>query len=154
MAEKGFHQTSVRDYNGEVARTRIHVTVLSAGNFAAQAALRAAYESAYAAIINGVVAHKQYGNAELVSAASSADATAERENKWLVQFHDTTTQKKYRIEIPTPDNALKDPNDRAHAEIGDAGVVDAFVDGFEAYAISDAGNAVLVDEITFVGRNL
>jgi hypothetical protein len=72
----------------------------------------------------------------------------------LVQYHDSTTGRKYSVELPTADPAMIDPNDRAHAAIGDAGPVDAFITAFEAVVISRDGNAVVVDEITLVGRRV
>lgn len=154
MAEKGFDQLSWADYNNEVGRTRLHATVLTAANFVAQGALRATLHTAIAGIVNGVLVKTAYGNDEIPFAGPAADPGTQRETKWLVQFHDVTTLKKYKIELPGADTAVLDPNDRAHAEIGDAGAVDAFVDAFEAYVISDQGGAVVVDEITLVGRNL
>jgi hypothetical protein len=69
-----------------------------------------------------------------------------------VSFHDTITFARYNIQVPTADSDLLDANDRAHARIGDAGYVDDFITKFNAYALSDAGNAVVVDEIALIGR--
>lgn len=154
MAEKGFDQLSWADYNNEVGRTRLHVTVLTAANFVAQGVLRASLHTSIAGIVNGVLVKTAYGNDDIPFAGPATDPGTQRETKWLVQFHDSVTLKKYKIELPGADTAQLDPNDRAHAEIGDAGVVDAFVTAFQDYVLSDVGNAVVVDEITLVGRNL
>ena len=141
------------DYDGERSTMQVRAALLTAANFDAQAALAATLGSSIAAITNGVVYRYGYGNSFDVSPLPSADPTAQREMKWLVQYHGTTDLKSYRVEIPTVDFSVLDPNDRAHAEIGDAGVVDAFVTAFEAYVKADDGNGVAIDEMTLVGRN-
>lgn len=140
------------DYDGEVSNSFAHVTVLSAANFDAQATLRTNYVAAVEAIVLGNLQKTEYGNMSLQSNSASDDQDAQRELKWLVSYHDTTSLKRYSLEIGTADVAQLDPNDRAHANIGDAGVVDAFVTAFEAYVLSPTGGAVSVDEITLVGR--
>jgi hypothetical protein len=106
--------------------------------------------------VNGVLTKTEFGNVDHPFVGPSEDETAQRELKWLVQYHNTTTNKKYRVELPCADMAQLDPNDRAHAHIGDAGVVDAFVTAFEAFVKPEdnPANAVEVDEITLVGRRL
>ena len=154
MAEKGSLVLSVLDYSGEVGRSNFHAPVITAANFAAQETLRNALIAAYDNMIWGSLQKTDFGNSEVLTQSLPANNEAERESKWLVQFHDTTTLTKYRMEIPAADQSLKDPNDHAHANIGDAGAVDAFVDAFEAYARSADANPIVIDEITFVGRNL
>jgi hypothetical protein len=153
MAAKGELHLSYLDYDGETGKTRLHWTAITAANFDAQNTLRTNLVTAIAGICNGVLAHWSFGNADSPAATPPADQTAQRELRWLVQYHDNSTLKKYKAEIPCPDMAVLDDNDRAHAEIGDGDVVDAFVTAFEAGVISDAGNAITVDEITLVGRN-
>lgn len=154
MAEKGFSSQTWTDYDGEHSNVRVHCVPLTAANFDAQATLRAALNVAVANITLGVLHKNMYGGEDLVSNNKATDVAAQRELKWLVSYIDDTTMTKYSIEIPTADVAQLDPNDRAHAEIGDAGVVDAFVTAFEAFARSPVGNSVTVEEITLVGRML
>lgn len=144
-----------RDYDGELASTRIHVPVMTLANFAAQETLRNDFASALAGMCLGVTAAKQYGTQQLITRALPTGGTAKNaqiERKWRVDFHDTTTLTRYKIEVPTADSDLLDANDRKHAHISDASYVDDFVAKFNAYALSGAGNAVVVDEITLVGR--
>lgn len=145
-----------RDYDGEVGSFRVNVAVLSAANFDAQAALRSSFTVALANIVGGNSDHFAIGNTYpgLEQGQPSDDPLDQRELKWLVQYHDTTTNKKYRCELPCADLSQLDPDDRKNANIGDAGAVDGFITAFEAYVLSEAGNAVEVDEITLVGRNL
>jgi len=154
MAVRGFDYNAWADYDNEVAGSRVTAPTLTAANFDAQAALRAAYHTAIAGIINGVLVTQNYGNFEHPNVGPAAAQGTRRELKWRVDFHDNVTLKKYKIELPTADVAVLDPNDRAHAFIGDAGAVDAFVTGMQNYVLSEVGNAITVDEITLVGRLL
>lgn len=142
------------DYDGEPGVFSVNVPVLSAANFDAQATLRTAFVAAVQAITLGELNATRYGNVSLQGIVPSEDPDAQREDKWRVDYHDATSLKRYRIDIPTCDDAQLDANDRKHAHIGDAGVVDAFVDAFEAYVITPDGGASVVDEITRVGRNV
>jgi hypothetical protein len=155
MAAHGFFTMTFRDYDGELSSTRIHVPVMTLANFAAQETLRNDFASALAGLCLGVTAAKQYGTQQLITRALPTGGTAKNaqiERKWLVSFHDTITFARYNIQVPTADSDLLDANDRAHARIGDAGYVDDFITKFNAYALSDAGNAVVVDEIALIGR--
>lgn len=154
MYDPGFIHISVRDYDSEIGTMRLSVPELTAANFTAQETLRNAFLSALDAMLWGVRAKVAFGNAVTVSASLPTNNAAERESKAVVHFHDATTLRKYKIEIPAPDQSLKDPGDHKHYYIGDGGTVDAFVDAFEAYVRSPAGNPVVVDEITHAGRNI
>jgi hypothetical protein len=142
------------DYDGETGTLQFPIAAITAENFSAQATLRGDFNIALQAIIEGVRQREQFGNRIVSSLDVASSESAQRELKWLVQYHDATTLKRYQCEVPTADTAALDANDRAHADIGDADVVDAFVTAFEAYALTPDGHAPVVDEITLVGRRL
>lgn len=152
MPALGFYSRTYRDYDGEESNVRVRVEELTAVNFAAQLALSVTFATALNGMQLGAIARYGVGNEYAISPDPSADPTAQRETKWLVQYHGTNG-KNYTMEIPCAKHSLLDANDRAHAEIGDAGAVDAFIAAFEAYVLDEAGTAVVVDEITLVGRN-
>jgi hypothetical protein len=152
MADKGVSYFSQIDYDSEVTSFNIHHVALTAGNFAATETLLDSLRDAMAAITLGNVSKTRYGNEDLLSITPASAVTAQRELKWLVSYHDITSLLRYSVEIGCADTDQLDPNDRAHAEIGDAGLVDAFITAFEAVAKSPTGGAVVVDEITLVGR--
>jgi hypothetical protein len=154
MPVKGVQTASFADYNGEIGSLSMNVAVRTAANWAAQETLMGDFFIALQAIVMGVRTQQFVGNRQTLSLEIAADQEAQREKKWLVQYHDATTLKRYNLEIPTADLSQLDPEDRAHAAIGDAGDVDAFIAAFEAYALTPDGNAPVVDEITFVGRNV
>lgn len=144
-----------QDYGGEVSTMKVNSTPVTAANFTAQQGLLTDLWSAADAITLGGMIRNQWGNVFTdPNPVLPSNTAAQRENKWLVTYHDTTTGKKYWLEVPCADTAQLDPNDRDHAHIGDADVVDDFVAAFNAVVRSEFDNAVLVDEITYVGRNI
>jgi hypothetical protein len=151
----GFYSVDVKDYDGEAANHRFYTTVLTAANWAAQATARGDYNVALSAIILGTVQRQRYGIRTKVSRAAASDALAQRELKMLVQYHDDSTGEVMKpLLLPCPDLTNLDPADRSHFNIGDGDVIDAFVTAFEAYIIANYSHAVVIDELTLVGRRL
>jgi len=154
MADKGYDVQTWADYDGEHSAVRMRTAAITAANFDAQAVLRASLHVATAGIVVGVLNKNAYGNEDIVSLDKASDDAAQRELKWLVGYHDATTLKRGSYEIPTADTDQLDPNDRAHAHIGDADVVDAYITAAEAFFKTGDGNAIVIDEITLVGRRV
>jgi hypothetical protein len=148
------YSVSWRDYSDEKSTMSLTIEQLTAGNVVATLALVDALLAATQAITEGsaekssVVFREQEEDPGRPSAAS-----AQRERKWLVFYHDTTTNKKYRAEIPT---ALLTANLVAGTDLADLGATNmaAFVSAFEAVIKDpDTGlNAVAIDKIQHVGR--
>jgi len=147
---------SFEDYSTEKSTMRVVIDQLTAGNLAATEALLATLLSSIQAITLGAVRTETVKlRVDDVDAAAVTDPLAQREIKALVSYHDDTTGKKYRIEIPTLDLvtigmvAGSDLVNLADAQAA------AFVAAFEAVAKDpDTGlNTVTVDTIRFVGRN-
>jgi hypothetical protein len=154
MAE-GFVSYDIKDYDGEAANHRFATTVLTAANWSAQATLRGDYSIALAAIIGGILQWTRYGNRTRVSAAAASNVLAQRELKMMVQYHDASTGEIMKpLLLPCPNLVNLDSADRAHFNIGDGDVIDDLVDALEAYLIVNTNHAVVVDEMTLVGRRL
>jgi len=85
------------------------------------------------------------------SAVNNANPAAQRENKWLVRYHDTGGAK-FRVEIPTADLALLDTGNEFLNLTGTEAA--AFKTAFEAVVRSpdDPTLTVTLDSIQFVGR--
>jgi len=85
------------------------------------------------------------------SVVNITDPLAQRENKWLVRYHDADGVK-FTLEIPTADLSLLDTG----SEFADLTVTEFadFVTAFEAVVKSpdDPTLATTVDSIQFVGR--
>lgn len=150
----GFYSRTLQDYDSEKTVFRIHTTDLNAGNIAAQLTLQANLGSAINNITLGTLYNIRYGNEVVTPGAAPVDPFAQREIKWLIGYRDTVAGGLYTVELGTADLDQLDPNNRNSAHIGDAGVVDQFITDFEAYALSPLGNAVDIEYIRPVGRNL
>jgi len=148
----GIYTRTMIDYDSEATTFRVRATQLTAANFDAQVALNVALGAAIVGITRGHVTKIAYAN-EVVTQPTPDDPLSQRENKWLIRYHDASTGDKYTCELGTADLSVLDPNNRGFAQMGDADVVDAFVDAFEAYVVSADDNAVEIDSIQFVGRN-
>lgn len=151
---KGVLNVRYEDYNGETSTVRVSTEPLDNLNFDAQNAGAVTLMDAIANITKGLKTGYAISNDTKTSLGPASDQDAQRERKWLVQYHDGVTMKRYSLEIPCADLSHLDPNDRENANIGDAGMVDAFISAFEAFAHTPDGNTPIVDEITHVGRNV
>lgn len=150
----GFYTRSLKDYDGETTTFRVRAAQLNAGNIAAELGLQAALGTAINDMVVGALNRITYGNEVDTPVIAATDKAAQRELKWLVQYHDDVTGEKLTAELGTADVTRLDPNSRGQAEIGDGAETDAFVAAFEAYVKSGvAENAVTVDRIVLVGRN-
>lgn len=142
-----------RDYGnpGEKSSFRLPVTTLTAANLVAQQTLITALWTAIDAVVLGNIAKRQV----IVSDTSPddtevTDPTAQRENKWLARYHDTSARK-FTAEIPTADLAFL----TLGTEFMDlsAGAGNTLKGAFEDVVVSPAdGSAVVLDSVQFVGR--
>lgn len=126
---------------------------LTAGNFVAQTGLASTLRTAVLDIVLGGEASSRLLATSTQSAVDITDPLAQRENKWLVRYHDNTDGTKFSVEIPTAKLSLLDTGTE-FLNLADGGVIAAFVTAFQNYAVSpdDPSHSVTVDSIQFVGR--
>lgn len=152
MPTSGRFSCSLTDYDNEHGNLGFNIPVLTAANFDAQQTLMNTF---IAALMDMVLGYR-WKNSQAIEVLNNIESpnvpAAQVELKWLVQYHDPTSLKRYTFEIPTANTARLDENDRSHAEIGDGAEVDAFISALEAYGKTPDGGAIVVDEITLVGR--
>jgi len=150
---------SLQDYGtpgsgtgAEKSSWAVWATTLSAANFTAQTGLAAALWTAALDITLGSQSSTRLLAASTLSAVENTNPLAQRENKWLVRYHDTAGTK-FTVEIPTADLSLLTLGTE-FLNLDDSGPIAAFVTAFEAYAKSpdDPTLSVTVDSIQFVGR--
>lgn len=151
----GINAVQINDYNSERSTVRVRSTTITAANHDAQYAAFISFYDAMMAITLGLRVGATFGNEfPIVDASTPAsDVNAQRERKWLVRYTDGTAMKSYKMEIPCADLTYLDANNREYADLTDTDVA-AFVTAFEAFVLSQDGNAVTVDSIQHVGRNL
>lgn len=150
----GFYTRSLRDYDGEDSAVRVNCAALNAGNIAAQLTLQSNFGAAINDMSMGSLQYIRYGNEVIQNSDSPEDTWAQRELKWRVNYRDTVTGDPHWFTIPCANATLLDPNNRKQAYMGDAGDVDAFVAAAEAYILSPDGNAIEIESIILVGRDI
>lgn len=153
MADKGFVTLTIADYDTEVSLVAVACTALSAANWTAQSIARGLFISGVQGISKGLRVQQQYGNRNLENIGAAELPVAQRELKWLVQYHDTVTLARYTITVPCADVALLDPDNRPYALLS-GGAMSFFVSQFNGFVLSPTGHAVVIDSIKLVGRAL
>lgn len=138
----------------ETTTFRVPVATLTAANYVAKKALIDALAAATIALLLGVVnTERIIINETFISAIPAATPQAQRENKFLVRYHDSVSQDKFRVSLGTANLSLLMTN----SEFIDltAGAGQAYKNAFEAIVVSpdDDSHSVVVDSIQFVGRN-
>jgi len=143
---------STRDYSDESSRTTFEGVDLSAGNFAAQLALMVTLSAAAQAILVGHIYKERIVAVENDIPGVVASPYAQRELKWLVGFTDQVLGDKLSIELPAPALSFLVPGSDV-ADITATEMVD-FIAAMEAFYRVNGTNAINVDYIRLVGRNL
>lgn len=144
---------NIRDFSSEYSNFRVPVINYTAGNFATNQGLITALQNALLDIILGNLASRTL-TLEItdVNDTPVTDPVAQRELKALVSYRDNINSALYRAEIPTPDltNLITgtDLFNLSDTEIA------AFVTAFEAIVRGGGVNAVTVESMRLVGRNL
>lgn len=147
---------NTRTANGGVETTNVgfSVTTLTPGNVAAQETLMGNLATAIAAITLGNVIQRDlvYWRQQFEKVPAS-NVLAQRENKWLVRYHDAVTFQKMTRTIGTAKLSVL-PSGSEFIDLTTLPGSD-FKDAFEAIVVSDfdSSHAVILDSVQFVGRN-
>lgn len=143
-----------RDYANESSTVGLHVDEVTAANFDAQVAAQASLLSALEGVsLGNEIKNQMTANVTKSQPSPASDPNAQRELKWMVRAFDAVTYDLVTIEIPCADLSLLDPNNLDRMVI-DSGAGATLVSEIEANVLSKNGNALTVNEIVLVGRNL
>lgn len=148
-------ETLKRNGQPETTVWRIPIQTVTAANYdATQTELTTLRNAVLALILGNMIRNATESSVfQAPDPSPAASPLAQRENKWLVRFHDSTTGQKFQVSIGTADLTKK----MANSEFIDLTAGDglAFKNAFQAVVVSpnESGNAVVVDSIQFVGRN-
>jgi len=155
-----------RDYEGSLGTTEINTGLVTALTLPALLTQVGDLRTAIDAIVIGVIAdERQTVFNTILSQDYPASQNAQRGNKWVVYYHDTTQffdapvnaipnagyLKPFHIMIPTADNTLLADNEKDLDITANPGL--AFVTAFEAVAKSPYGGSVAVDKIEQLNVN-
>jgi len=140
------------DYSSETSTVGIHIPTLTAGNFAAEAALMDALVAAISDVSIGNLQKDSRHAAETKFAVGNAvNPFAQRELKWLVRCVDTNGNAA-TFEIPCADLALLSPNTDTLDVTSPEGA--ALVAAVNAGARSNDGEVLTFVEAVVVGRSI
>lgn len=151
------------DYSNEKGFVSLNIPLVTAANLAATTSAITTLALAADDIVGGTLNRRTLTIPSAGSAALPSDEEAQREEKWLVGYTDTTANlaagvpnpyfgKKFSVEIPTAELTAHLSVNSDFADLAETEVA-AFVTAFEAFARSPAGGAVNVNYIKYVGRN-
>lgn len=138
--------------NAKSSSVKVYSPALSAANFDAQEALRAAFETAVDAVGIGTAGSEKFLATEsTVAKTPSANPLAQREVKWLVSMVESGTGNPVTFTVPCADLSLLS----ADGENMDATAPEyaALVAAVEAFVRSNDGNTVTVTSIKFRARS-
>lgn len=153
-ASPSSYNLTVRDYDKELARTRVAVTPLTSGNFTAwNTALDNLQTGIIGIIIGEAAAEVRTAAQNTLSAALPTDPFAQRETKWIVRSEDTVTHEVFRNEIPTADLSLLSGNDEFITAFP-VGPLATFKTAWEAAVVSPDGNPVTLISLQAAGKRL
>lgn len=131
----------------------VYSPALSAANFDAQEALRAAFEAAVDDVSLGISGSEQFVATEnSVAKTPSTNPLAQRENKWLVSCVENGTGNPVTFTIPTADLSLLGGDGKSMDTSSDEYA--ALVSAVEDFVRSNDGTTVTVTGVTFRARNL
>ena len=140
-----------RDYDSDVKQISIpSAEVTNSANYAAAFTAHLALTDAISDVVLGNMAVNAYTPRAIEVSAAPSSPVAQTNVQWLVSYHDAVNLSKQTLSIPTADiatAALRLPNSSQHDPAHAAWI--AFKAAFEAFAVSNDGNAVVIDSIEF-----
>lgn len=147
---------SIRDFSDEYSSVAFRITdILPDGsNYAALRTEVVALHAALEAVSNGNVAKQTIiAEDDLLNDTRPISPYAQRELKWLVQYQDTVSMKKYTFTIPCALLTLMSDGGDDYADIVGITAWATLVTWLENWMQSPEGNAISVNRVSVVGRN-
>lgn len=147
--------TAKADGSPETTSSSFPVTTMTPANAAAQITAQGNLLTALAGLTLGRYVQNEtvYARNATGPQIPATDPLAQRENKWLMRYHDAVTYDKYQVSVGTADLSKH----MANSEFVDLTAGDglALKTAFEAVVVSpgNSANAVVLDSVQFVGRN-
>lgn len=140
----------------ESTNWEVPISAVNATNLDAIESLLVTLSVATAGIVLGVQAKDTtVADRHVISIEAASSVLAQRENKWLVRYHNPVSLQKFQVSIGTADLSLLP----AHGEYLDIATAATpgriFRDAFQAVVVcpDDDAQYAVVDSVQFVGRN-
>jgi len=150
-------EIALRDKGGEIGTFSAYGLPLVEASFDDYLALAEDFYSAVNAATLGIIVHTYYGVKNILNPVGNAgSASAQRENKLLIRFHDLTTQKKMTATLPTIDlpNLVFLPEAEDKVNMTTPAAISGLVTAWEDFIVNpETGNLTVIDSMEYVGRN-
>lgn len=158
MATTHYSTQTFIDATGETSTMKVYNDAITAVSLPGFLTDFGDFKTKTAAITRGEITRTTWvGDADETGNTAPSDQLAQRENKLLVTYRDTTTNEKYTLTVPTIDLTLLTfiPGGKDAVAIPTAGPLFDWITSFETLASPPEapGNAVEVIALRFVGRN-
>lgn len=142
------------DVSDEGSRHKVHLGPINALTIAGVETQIAAYQSAIDGIVEGGRSGDQFivDNNRIAVDIAALPKACQRETKWLVHFHDDTSGRKFKTEIPNAKLSLLNADGKTLNITSGAG--STWKGAYEDFAVTIDGGAAKVDFVEHVGRNL
>lgn len=150
----GKYLVTYRDFGtpGETSTMTVPIVDVNGANYAAQTAAIDAFMTALGPLVIGGIDTRQLVAYVNDTKTTPASPYAQREQKWLVRYHEDVGGggPTHYMEIPCAKLDKLDPNGNDKINRADADVI-AFISAFEGLVTVD-GHSVVVDDIVYVSR--
>lgn len=149
---------SFRDKGGEVGSFGVYGLLQNEDDFAANNTLAAALNTALNAATLGQEVQWNYGGIQTIvnPSGKASSASAQRENKLLVRYHDITTLKVMTATIPTIDlpNLVFETDANDFVSLASPAFMSGLVTAWQAFVVNpETNNLTVIDSAQYVGRN-
>lgn len=153
---QSFFGRTLIDFSSEKSAWRVPINTITAGNQVATLTLIQALEVALNNVALGVVTRDTtILEEDTTPQTPPTNPLAQRENKWLVRYHDAVTNAKFTSEYPCADLSLLSTSPQSDFMDRGNAAFTALKSAWEAVVRSpDDNNATVLDSLQFVGRRL
>lgn len=147
-------QLASNDYDGEPTRFRFFIATITGANHDAQLANVQEVQDAVNGVSLATFNGKKVATVDISASGSAATKAAQREIKWRVRYVDNTDPiGDGSFEIGAADTDLLGAGGSGLMDVS-AGAGATLVTELEENLVSRLGNAITVQEIKLVGRNI
>lgn len=148
---------SIRDKGGEIGTFNAYGLEWDETTWVAQKALADAFFDKINGVTLGLFVKTVYGVEDILNPVGlPASASAQRENKLLVRYHDAVTSKILTATIPTIDlpNLVFLTEAKDKVDMTTPLAISSLKTAWEDFIVNpETGNLTIIDSLEFVGRN-
>jgi hypothetical protein len=151
-------EASFRDKGGEVGNFGVYGLLQNEDDFAANNTLAEALNTALNNATLGQEVQWSYGGIQTIvnPSGKASSASAQRENKLLIRYHDAVNLKVMTATIPTIDlpNLVFETDANDFVSLSSPSFMSGLVTAWQAFVVNpETNNLTIIDSAQYVGRN-